>query len=44
MDENVETQEVAQNETSVNFSSTDIMLMSAKKEGISPCTLRNWTF
>ena len=26
MDENVETQEVAQNETSVNFSSTDIMV------------------
>ena len=41
MDENVETQEVAQNETSAQ---QILWLMSAKKEGISPCTLRNWTF
>lgn len=34
MDENVETQEVAQNETSVNFSSTDIMVDVRQKREI----------
>ena len=44
MDENVETQEVAQNETSVNFSSTDIMVDVRQKRGDKPLYIKELDF